>query len=373
MTNLFKVISIAALTAFSLCAQTATTQTTLNGAVLGPSNSSPAPTTICLVSSTGVAAPGFGQPALTGLGIGREYMEVLAATPNTNCWVVARGYAGTKPYAHNSGDTVTVGPTGGFSGSPFSNSAPGGGSGSPCNAATQLYLPIFVVGSVGNNQQNGGVWNCFSSAGVQATTTGLWYQTNDVEDGVALTDFEIFVPANGICVGSTSGTAGAGNNTMIVDGAVPALKVSSTNAGSSNNKFDCNLTAAMRTLTGKGITLTQVTMVYSPQTTTATSMGTPTLGYFQAPPSTTSQTASSATLVTAAGGTLTMTPPVASANLTSVSAGQYYTELIALGTPIQMNTDLRTYVLHFEVDQSASAAQIVTLAGIWLRGTQIPF
>ena len=387
MTNFNKVLSILAV-ALALCiphyaeAQTTTTSTTLSAALGGPSSSSPAPTTVCLTSATGVSAPGFGNPALTGLLVDREYMEVNAVTGSSTCFIVTRGFGGTAPYAHNSGATVYVGSTGGgnalglVGNSPFVNSAPKGGSGSPCTATNSFYLPIIVVGSVGNNQQNGGVWNCFSSAGVQATTTGLWYQTNDVEDGVALTDFEIFVPASGICIGSIgTGSAGTGNNTTILDGSVPALKIDST-ASAATVQANCNLTAAMRNLTGKGITLTSIGVVYGVQTTTATSMATPTISYFQAPVASTSEMASSATLVTTTslvGGTLTMTPAVASANLTAVSAGQYYTENIALGTPIQMNTDLRTYVLTFAILQSASAIQIMTVPGIWLRGTYIPF
>ncbi len=383
MTNFNKVLSILALgVALSLGtnnldAQTTPTSTTFSAAVAGPSGSGgSAQTTVCLTSSTGVSAPGFGQTPLTLLFSGREAMAVNAATSSSSCWLVTRGWAGTKPYAHNSGDLVYVGPTGGFNNSPFVNSAPGGGAGSPCTATTQSYLPIIVVGSVGNNQQNGGVWNCFSSAGVQATSTGLWYMTNAPEDGPALTDFEIFVPATGICSSNiTTGSAGTGNATTVLDGSVPAFKLSST-ASAAGLNLDCNLTAAMRTLAGKGITLTNMSVIYSIQTTTATSMSTPTISLFNAPAASTSETASSATLVTTAalvGGTLTMTPPVASANLTAVSAGQYYTQNISLGTPIQMNSDLRTYVFHFQVNQSASAIQIMTVPGIWLRGTYIPF
>lgn len=381
MNTLNKVLSILVLSAVAAFSQTATTSTTFTTAITG-NGVSLAQITVCVASSTGINAPGFGNTPTTMLFSGREAFAVNAATSSSTCWIVTRGWNGTKTYAHNSGDTVYVGPTGGFGGSPFVNSAPGGGSGSPCVVTNELYLPIIVVGSVGNNQQNGMVWNCFSSAGVQAVSTlnsgaGFWYPTNSPEDGPALTDFEVFVPSSSMsCVAThATGSAGSGDNTYILDGSVPALK-SDTTSGAGTAGISCNLTAAMRLLTGKGITVTSMAVIYGVQTTTATSMATPTISLFNAPVASTSETASSATLVTTAalvGGTLTMTPAVASANLTAVSAGQYYTENIALGTPIQMNSDLRTYVFTFAILQSASAIQIMTVPGIWLRGTYIPF
>lgn len=376
MTNLFKLTMLAVVTAVLGLAQTTTTTTTLSATLNGPTSGGVAPTTLCLTSSTGVSAPGFGSPALTDIEIDREFMEVNTTTPNANCWVVTRGFGGTKVAQHNTTSIVYIGPSGGFNSSPFVNASPNGGAGSPCNAMAQQYLPIVVAGSVGNNQSNGQVWNCFS-AGAQATGAGSWYPVNDLDGGPELTDFEVFVPAANLdCVmNNPTGSAGTGNNTFILDGAVPALK-GSTTAGAGTVQVNCNLSAALRTTASKGITLTSMAVVYGIQTTTATSMATPTISLFNAPVSSTSETASSATLVTTTGlvgGTLTMTPPVASANLTAVSAGQYYTENIALGTPITMNSDLRTYVLTFAVLQSASSIQIMTVPGIWLRGTQIPF
>lgn len=375
MTNLFKLSALAVITVALGFAQTAPTTTTLSAALGGGSTGAPAPTNACFTSATGITAPSFGSSPVVGVMIGREFILIAATTGNANCFVVQRGQGGTATFAHNSGDLVVVGQTGGFNNSPFVNVAPQGGSGSPCNATTLPYLPIWVVGGPGYNYQNGQEWNCMSG-GFQATGVGNWYPINNPEIAPALTDFEVFVPAANLgCVMSNpTGSAGSGNNTFIIDGSVPALKGSST-AGAATVQVSCNLSAAMRTMAGKGITLTSIAVVYGVQTTTATSMATPTISLFNAPVSSTSETASSATLVTTTGlvgGTLTMTPPVASANLTAVSAGQYYTENIALGTPITMNSDLRTYVLTFAILQSASAIQIMTVPGIWLRGTQIP-
>lgn len=382
MNTFNKVIAIALFGVSLANCQMTTTSTTFSATVNGKGNGSltsngQSPSTvICLTSSTGVTA---NPPQSVGLMAGREYMIVNATTPNANCWSVTRGYGGTAPAPHSTTETVYVGPTGGGSalgylGSPFINTPPSGGDGSPCNSTSQDYLPLVMVGSEGYQTEIGSIWNCLSG-GVQSTGAGTWYQSNTLLGAPAISDFEIFVPASGICVAThATGSAGSGDNTTILDGSVPALK-SDTTAGAGTAGISCNLTAAMRTVAGKGITLGSIGVIYGVQTTTATSMATPTISLFNAPAAGTSETASSATLVTTTGlvgGTLTMTPAVASANLTAVSAGQYYTENIALGTPLLMNSDLRTYVFTFAILQSASAIQIMTVPGIWLRGTYIP-
>lgn len=180
---------------------------------------------------------------------------------------------------------------------------------------------------------------------------------------VALADGIFFVPPQD-CSAAVSGTAGAGNNTIIIDGSVPALKASSTNAGASNATFTCNFQPPVSRLTsGKAIVITDITYLYSVQTTTATSMVASTFKSFTAPAAGAGESASSATLVDQCN-TCVQTPAVASANLTSVSAGQYYSEKVAPGTAVTVGTDLQSFVFTFQINQSASAAQIITTPGL---------
>lgn len=183
----------------------------------------------------------------------------------------------------------------------------------------------------------------------------------DSGTNVALND-GYFIVGPSSCFAAVSGTAGAGNNTVVIDGSVPALKASSTNAGASNATFTCNIQLPTRLTSGKGATIQDVTYLYSVQTTTATSMVASTLTSFTAPAPGTGETASSATLV-AFGGTLAQTPVVGSANLTSVSAGQYYSEKVALGTPAVL-ANFQSLVFTFQINQTAAAAQIVTTPGL---------
>lgn len=208
--------------------------------------------------------------------------------------------------------------------------------------------------------------NVYAHPWINTVTRRIW--TCDSANGTWGTSGAFFVPSAN-CVAAVSGTGGTGNNTIVLDGNVSALKASSTNASGSTASFTCSFQVPPSSLTaGKGAVLTDVTYLYSVQTTTATSMSASTFKYFQAPAAAASETASSATLVSA-GGTLTQTPVVGSANLAAVSAGQFYSQKVAFGTPEPITTDLKTYVFTFAIGQSASAAQIVTTPGFWVHYT----
>ncbi len=166
-----------------ILAQTATTSTTLAGAIAGAGASpSASPTrTVCVASSTGISAPGFSSPALTGLMIDAEYMIVNAQAPGSNCWSVTRGYSGTGVAAHANGATVWVGPTGGYTNSPFLNNPPSAGVGGACATATTpiFYNPMIVVGSEGYQNNIGQVWYC-PTTGTNANT---WVATHMLKGG----------------------------------------------------------------------------------------------------------------------------------------------------------------------------------------------
>ena len=323
---------------------------------------------LCLTSTTNIFAPTLGVGTISDTNAGTTMVivdsepERVIGAPNSGCFPVQRGYSGgggsiygaSRAVFHNSGAVAIVGLE-----AQFFDHEPRGA----CTAATEVILPRYVT-----NTET--LWTCPTSG----PTANIWTMSG-VFNGrqFTFTDSYEFVGANGPCVGTTSGTAGTGNNTVILDGSTPALKISSTNAGASTSTLTCNVADLIsRTTAGKGSTITGFTVVYSVQTTTATSMGTPTLTSVTFPTPAASETASTATPVAAAGGTLTMTPAVASANLTAVSAGQYYTESISLGTPLQLNNALKNYLLTFTIGQTASAAQIVTIPGIYVSFTNVP-
>jgi hypothetical protein len=346
--------------AFGLAAaafgQTAFTTTTLTVSVTAKSSQTGINGTSSLVvgSTSGMYAPALNPsygsigsptgPNITYIFIDREVMRVNSV-PSTTTVVVERGVQGTKAAAHNVNATVYVAVA-----QQLANSDPTGG----CTASALAYLPVysFTTGQFFNCLTTGPTANLWSVSGTQAPYT--W------------SDASFFVSPSS-CVGATTGTAGSGNDTLIVDGSVPALKISATSAAASVNTFTCTIQVpTTRSTSGTGVTVTSINAQYSVQTTTATSQTLSTLATFTSPAPAASETASSATLV-AAGGTITQVPVVGSANLTAVSAGQYYTSQAKLGTPFTFNTPDQTLVFTFVISQSASAAQIVTLAGLWVN------
>lgn len=332
--------------------QSPMTQTTLSAAITNASNS------VSLASTTGFNAPAL-NPSQGGIGgptspnesfayVDRELMRIVSVT--STGITVQRGWSGTKAVPHNSGAVVyTAG------GKPFVNSYLTGA----CVAANYGTLPVL--------DYTAGVWYTCPTVGPNAN---VWAISNE-QSYQNLSDYSWFVPPTS-CVGATTGTPGTGNDTLIVDGSVPALKISATSGGASVNTFTCTFEVNSRLTAGKGVTLTSLDFLYSPQSTTATSQTLSTMNSFTGPVAAASETASSATLV-AAGGTVTQVPVVASANLTAVSAGQYYTSRAVFGTPIAVNSARQTFVFTFVISQSASAAQIVTTPGFWVNANQDVF
>lgn len=94
--------------------QTALTQTTLSTAVSGPAfysgTSSIISSTVTLAACTGIAAPLLPGTPSSILYVGREAMGVLVWNTSTCSGTVFRGYLGTQPAPHPSGDMVLYGP-----------------------------------------------------------------------------------------------------------------------------------------------------------------------------------------------------------------------------------------------------------------------
>jgi len=180
---------------------------------------------------------------------------------------------------------------------------------------------------------------------------------------VGSSDNSFFIPASSACIGSTTGTAGAGNATVVLSGGAVVYRVSATAASSSANTFTCMLQVPSRTTSGKGITITDIAMLVSTQTTQPTSLTLTTIKSFTPPAASSSMTANSATFV-AAGGTISTIPTSAQfAALTAVAAGQFFTIDNVMGTPFTPAADYTTLQLVIVFNQSASAISIQEALG----------
>lgn len=207
-----------------------------------------------------------------------------------------------------------------------------------------------------------------------ANTTGkvaLTYYGYSTVPTSTLTDAYFWVPESA-CAGATTGTVGSGNATDIVaggSGGARVYRVSATNASGSANTFTCYFSLPSRLTAGKGFTITDIEFYVSTQTTQPTSITTPTLKASTAPGYADPETASSATFTTV-GGTLTLAPTSAQfAAYSAVSAGQWYTLHVILGTPYIMNTDRTMLQFVIVFNQSASAASLQETPGFYVHGT----
>lgn len=94
--------------------QTALTQTTLSGAVSGPSfyngNSPSISGTVTLAACTGIAAPLLPGTPSSIIYVDREAMGVFAVNSSSCTLTVFRGYLGTSASPHASGEMVLYGP-----------------------------------------------------------------------------------------------------------------------------------------------------------------------------------------------------------------------------------------------------------------------
>jgi hypothetical protein len=162
-------------------AQGSYTTTTLGAAITSGSA-----TTITVASTSGMSGSLGGNG--WGLYVDREFMRIVVVVNSTTLQVI-RGMAGTRGANHINGAVVWAGPL-----NYFTAAIPTGA----CTVANLTVNPII-------NTSNGQVYDCDSS-------TTEWA----VQQGV-------FIPAD-YCSASTTGTAGTGNNTTILDGSVSALE-----------------------------------------------------------------------------------------------------------------------------------------------------
>lgn len=212
---------------------------------------------------------------------------------------------------------------------------------------------------------------------LQSNSAGsLSYTITDVRAAFQFpnaSDETFWVPETA-CSGATSGTAGSGNATDILagSGGVRVFRLSATNASSSANTFTCVFTVPTKLTSGKGFSITDITILVSTQTTQPTSVTLPTVKQFTVPAAVDPETANSATF-TAYCGTITQAPTSAQfAAYTPVSAGQFFSIKATCGTPVFLNTDLQMvqYVIVF--NQSASAASLQEVAGLVVHGVRVP-
>lgn len=326
-------------------AQTTVTQTTLNGAVSAPSQGVPA-TTVTLTSATGVAGPTATQPG-SELFVDQEAMLVTSISGAVA--QVIRGYDSSPTSAHNSGAIVYVGPTAGISGSPYVFTDPPIG---PCTAGNEQY-------NLRINTRTGRLWQC---------TAGYWANVIDAF---------MFIPAS-YCQSSVSGNA-TGTNGYTVVGTAPSLPVvqASTSAtGTNTHYYQCSLIPdTSRLAAAKSVYIVDVEFYYGVQTTAlGTQVAVLASGTMNAktvfqsityPVPAASETATgTAEAARADAGTLLITPVVASFNVGTTTAGEFFSAKFTPATPLVVSTDHQQVLFTASLLNTATSATVTNSPGI---------
>ena len=345
-------------------AQTVTTSTTFSTALSSTATAGTA-SQVCLTSSTGVSAPGFGSTPQTAIMAGTEYMPILASTPNANCWTVTRGGKGTLVASHSTSETVYVGPVGGALGGPFVSAPPAGGSGAACTSTSNYYLPVIVVGQGGGTAHwaDGQVWTCPATGSVGA---GTWQMILSPNGATMSTDGYFFVsPAN---CGSKATTTTTTDNGMVPVATGNVVHQFTTNTTGGTTQITCAFNVPSRLTSGKGVSLTSVSFLYGVQTTAISSIATAALSSITYPTSTAGGAAAAGT-VASIGGTLAVTPT--SLQTATTTSGSCYSENITLGTPYNVTTN-NVGVSFDQVFTNSAAATVYQVCGVVVRYTNRP-
>lgn len=173
--------------------------------------------------------------------------------------------------------------------------------------------------------------------------------------------------------------SGSSTVTYTVDGAssTPVLKISDTLAVgvAHTTTFLCHIEPpSWIVTTGQGLQIVDAVFVYSPQnilgTQTAvlgsgTMNGSTVFGFLTLPTPAASETGSTITPARADSGTFVITPAVASFNVSTLTAGSYYTVKIApaAGT-LLWKTDLRDLIMTTTFTESAGLTTVITTPGV---------
>lgn len=317
-------------------AQTTVTSTTTSAAVTASTN------TVTLASLTNAVAG-------AGLYMDREAMSIVSVNATTLQARVIRGVDGTGAASHASGVTVYVGPTSGITGAgPFWQSDPPFGT---CSSSAEQY-------SLRINVANGRVWACTAGQWLNAIDTFVWLPPTACNSSVS---------------GNSTGTNGF--TALGTAPSIPVVNAQTSATGTNTHYYMCQLSPPSRLNGSKAAYIVDVQFYYGVQTTgLGTQVATLSSGtmnskivftYIGYPTPAASETATGLAEATRAdAGTLTITPAVASSNVATTTAGEFYSIQFTPATPIAMATDRRQMLLTVSLLNTATSATITNSPGV---------
>lgn len=332
-------------------AQTTVTQTTLSSALGIPTQTAPN-RLVVVASATNITAPTATAPGAE-IFVDKEAMCVTSVT-STNVFVT-RGCDGTVAAAHGSGSIVYVGQTSGVLGSPFTSSDPPFGT---CTSSSQPF-------SLQINTTSGMIWQC---------TNSQWMNVVDAYE---------FMPPTA-CNSSVSGNATGTNGftTLGTAPSIPVVQAQTSSTGTNTHYYTCTLFPDSRLSASKGSYVVDVVFLYGVQTT---ALGTQaatlasgtmngktvfqTIGY---PAAAASETATGlAEAARGDAGTLTIAPVVASFNVATTTAGEFFSAKFTPANPIGVVTDNQQLLMTVSLLNTATSATVTNSPGFYVHYRKI--
>lgn len=353
LSRLILALTLSVLGFTSAFAQTTPTSTTLAAAI-----TTDTATTMQVTSATGFTKSGGGG-SFYALLDGREL--VIVRDINGVTISIIRGQGGTLAYPHANGAPIITGPPAVFASALNGRIKPGSNIGGSCTATNEPYLPLY-------DPANGRRYNCINS---------VWM----IDNGL------VMLPPTA-CNSSVSGnsTGTNGYTTLGTAPSIPVVDATTSGTGTNTHYFMCNLnslTAGLSTGVARSVAVMDVTAYYGVQTTgLGTQVATLASGTMNSkivftkipwPAAAASETAVGlAEAVRADSGTLVITPVVASFNVATTTAGEFYAAKFAPAAAFLMNVDAQVNLFTISFLNTATSATVTNLAGLLVHYAYLP-
>lgn len=193
--------------------------------------------------------------------------------------------------------------------------------------------------------------------------------------GFSFTNSYAYWVPPGNCNTTVSGNS-TGTQGLTTDGAstTPVVQAKTSATGTNTHTYICNITPPYFVVTtNNGFAIQDAVFFYGTLNLLGTQAATLASGTMNSstvfasityPTAATGETASTVTPVRADSGTMVITPVVASANVTTTTAGSYYSVKFAPATPIAWKTDLKQLLLTVTLQATALTPTTTTSPGV---------
>ena len=184
-------------------------------------------------------------------------------------------------------------------------------------------------------------------------------------------DGYFFVPPGSCALAISGGTLTGTNGLQVVGTSNTPVNLAATTTATETTTVTCHITFNSRTTASKGMQLNDVTLIYGNSVGNTATCNAPTLNTITLPTPGAAETASPVAPVSI--GAVTVTPVVGSCNVTAITAGQFYSEKIALNSAYPVSTDFTDILFQQSFVGPAAASYTFYVGGLIAHVSNTPF